>query len=190
MALYLFREGIYGVRDPSSFSVRYGRRICDETREEMAEYNLPESPELGELLGVFENPVLLTEPRQFFHILWRYANTLVVDRRHGMYSLAAVYGGFDRENNVIIGASRANRLERSVLIDKVFILSMILSSGRIPDSSGLIIVYRMIVQKMMATDQSVQPLLALLADGGGVSVELMIRTFEQLMLPETLVAQG
>ena len=190
MALQLLAEGTYGVRDPSSFSERYGRRICVETREEMEECNLPESPELAELLGVFENRVILTDPRQFIPILRSYAETLVVDRRHGMYNLAAVYGGFDRENNVIISASRANRIERSVLIDKVFILSMILSSGRIPDSSGLIVVYRMMVQKMMGRDQSVQPLLALLADGGGVSVELMITTFEQLMLPETLVDSG
>jgi hypothetical protein len=190
MALQLLREGVFGVRDPSSFSERYGRRIIDETREEIAENNLPESPELGELLNIFQHPHLLSEPRQFIPILRSYAETLVVDRRHGMYSLDAVYGGFNRESNVIIGASKANRLVRSVLIDKVFILSMILSSGRIPDSSGLIIVYRMMVQKMMATDQSVQPLLALLADGGGVSVEQMITTFEQLMLPKTLVSKG
>jgi hypothetical protein len=115
---------------------------------------------------------------------------LVVDRSHGLFSLDDVYGVFDRETNGIISASKANSLERIVLIEKVFILSMILSSGRIPDSSGLIVLYRMMVQKMMNRDPTLQPLLALLSDGGGASVELMTTTFAQMFVPETLAAQG
>jgi len=192
MTLFVLAETLRYLRNQSGFTLRYGRRIIGQIQEELTESNQPVSPELLVLFEAFQNPHVLTEAekRQLFLALANYARTLVVDRSHGLFSLDDVYGVFDRETNGIISASKANSLERIVLIEKVFILSLILSFGRIPDSSGLIVLYRMMVQKMMNRDPTLQPLLALLSDGGGASVELMTTTFAQMFVPETLMAQG
>jgi hypothetical protein len=191
MALYIFDQGVGYLLDPRGFGSWYGSRIIDETREQLIEINQRVSPELQVLFDFFQQPHVLSdaEKSQLLLALINYARTLVVDRSHEFFGLSEVYGTFSRETNGTIQASNENSLGRLMLIKKVFILSMILSSRRIRDSRGLVAMHRVMVQRMMPTDQTLQPLLALLHDEGA-SVELMMTTFGQLFIEERLSAQG
>jgi len=191
MALYILDQGFDYLLNQTGFKPRYGRRIIDETREQLTEFNQQVSPELQVLFDFFQQARVLSDAEkiQLLQALINYARTLVVDRSHEFFGLSEVYGTFSRETNGTIQASNENSLGRLVLIKKVFILSMILSSRRIRDSRGLVAIHRMIVQRMMHTDQTLQPLLALLHDEGA-SVELMMRTFGLLFTEERLSARG
>lgn len=179
--LPILEEMMWYLRDQRGLTRRYAERFMREVINDFSENNLQISQQLQVLFEAYQNPHVLSvaEKQQLFGDLINYAQT--IDSMDD-----DLLGRFARESNGITLAFREGDLSIAVLTEKVLILALLLSSGRIQNEFNLIQRYRMMVEAMMIRDNTLLPLLSLLQYGERASVELLMATYQQMYLPDTL----
>jgi len=175
-ALYIFDVVLTYLRDQTSLSQRMVTSIEREIREELSYNNQQLSPELEALFARLQNPHPLThdEKQVILQTLAAFADSLRINRLD-IYDLRQVYGIFSRETNGIVSAFEAQTLPTSTLIKKVFILSLLISAGKVRNFEEQYQIYRSITTMMSQTESSLRPLLELL------TIQHTAPSFENIM---------